>query len=707
MPGADVLFTRCQAAGPPATSKEGGMGIRVGIDSGGTFTDLIGIDDQTQRIHANKVPSTPSEPLTALRHVIEGSAIPPGAVSRLVLATTVATNAILERRGARVLFITTQGFEDVLIIQTANRPHNYNLLWRRPVPFVKRRWCLGVRERIDHDGNVIVPLTGEAMEELARRMEAVIDREGIQAAAISLLFSYVNQTHERQLGDFLSQRFPGLPLSVSHKLAPIWREYERSNTIVADAFVKPLMTRYVSSAQQAFESLGVSGAHCLMKSNGGMALLETVPERPLDTLLSGLVAGAIAGQYFGNLAGKRNLLTFDMGGTSCDVGLIVDGSPRYTTRFDVEWGLPIVNPTVDVRTVGAGGGSIGWVDRGGFLRVGPQSAGAEPGPACYGMGGIEPTVTDANLVLGRLNPGYFLGGKMELSRELAEEAMGRLAGRLELPTRSAALSMLQVVNDNMASTMRLITVEKGIDPRGFALVAFGGAGPLHACGVARELQIPTIIIPVYPGQCSAFGTLISDIRVDRVWTHGYRSDRLNMEALGSAFDHMVAEAGEALRKSGFQGEPTVQRYISLRYLEQNYEEDILLAEGRISLATVEQAYRDFHDRHERFYGYSFPEEILELVHFKVTAIGPMPSIQMPRVPSDGPCVPTGTRRVHFGHAEEPLECPIFHRSSLRAKVSIPGPAIIEEEASTSLVEPDYSLRVDDYGNLMLTRTDTP
>ncbi len=683
------------------------MAIKIGIDSGGTFTDLIAIDDQTQRIHANKVPSTPTDPLTALHNIIESSAIPADAVSSLVLATTVATNAIIERRGARVIFITTKGFEDVLIIQTANRPQNYNLLWRRPVPFVKRRWSLGIQERIDHLGNIVVPLTDEAMEELARQMEAVIEREGIQAAAISLLFSYINPTHERQLSEFLSRRFPELPLSVSHKLAPIWREYERANTIVADAFVKPLMTRYVSGAQRAFRSLGVSGAHCLMKSNGGMALLETVPERPLDTLLSGLVAGAIGGQFFGKLAGETNLLTFDMGGTSSDVALIVDGRPRYTTRFDVEWGLPIVNPTVDIRTVGAGGGSIGWVDRGGFLRVGPHSAGAEPGPACYGMGGIEPTVTDANLVLGRLNPHYFLGGKMKLFPELAEDAINRLAAKTKLSMLATALSMLQVVNANMASTMRLITVEKGIDPRGFALVAFGGAGPLHACAVARELQIPTIIIPVYPGQCSAFGTLISDVRIDRVWTHMYRSDRLNLEALVAAFDHMVADAREALRKSGFQGDPTIQRYVSMRYLEQNYEEDIPLADGPITRATIERAYRDFHRRHELFYGYAFPEEILELVHFKVTAIGPTPSIRLPPLRSDGPSVPTATRQVYFGDTEKPLECPIFHRSALRAHCALRGPTVIEEEASTSLLEPDYGLKVDTYGNLILTGRDIP
>jgi N-methylhydantoinase A len=683
------------------------MGIRIGIDSGGTFTDLIAVDDRTHQIVANKVPSTPSEPLTALREIIHSSTIPPESVSRLVLGTTVATNAIIERHGARVLFVTTRGFEDVLIIQTANRPRNYDLLWRRPAPFVKRRWCAGVRERIDHSGNVVVPLTDVALQELARKIEEIRDREGIEAIAVSLLFSYLNPRHEERLAEFLAQQFPSLPLSVSHRLAPIWREYERANTTVADAFIKPLVTRYIFGARAAFASLGVNGAHCLMKSNGGMALLEAVPDRPLDTLLSGLVAGAIAGQFFGRLTEQPNALTFDMGGTSCDVGLIVDGSPKYTTRFDVEWGLPISNPTVDVRTVGAGGGSIGWIDRGGFLRVGPQSAGAEPGPASYGAGGAHPTVTDANLALGRLNPNYFLGGKMKLSVGLAEAALERLAAGSGLSMRQTARAMLDVVNDNMASTIRLITVEKGIDPRGFALVAFGGAGPLHACSVARELQIPTVVIPVYPGQCSAFGTLIADVRIDRVWTHDYRSDRLNMAALVSAFDTMVADARQALRRSGFDGEPIVQRSISLRYLEQNYEEDILLADGPITETSLKAAYEGFHRRHELFYGYSFPEETLELVHFKVSTLGAVPTVQLPKLEANGVAEPRERRPVFLSDPARPEECPVYNRRDLTANMMLAGPAIIEEESSTTLVEADYLLRVDSYGNLVLTREKTP
>ncbi len=682
------------------------MGIRIGIDSGGTFTDLIAIDDSTGQIYANKVPSTPSQPLVALRNIVRGTPILPDDVSRLVLGTTVATNAIIQRQGARVLFLTTEGIEDVLMIQTANRPRNYDLLWRRPVPFVRRRWCLGVKERVDHTGRVIVPLTEEALDSLSSKIDELIDREGIQAIAICLLFSYINPTHEQRLAEFVSQRFPQLPLSVSHRLAPIWREYERSNTVVADAFVKPLMNSYIAGAQQAFGSLTLAGAHCIMKSNGGMTLLDVVTERPLDTLLSGLVAGVIAGQFFGKLVGDDNLITFDMGGTSCDVGLVQDGAPKFTTQFDVEWGLPISNPVVDVRTVGAGGGSIGWVDRGGFMRVGPQSAGAEPGPAAYGAGGDQATVTDANLVLGRLNPDYFLGGEMKLSLPRAEAAIERLADRTrlsqaQLSMREAALAIVRVVNDNMASTIRLITVEKGVDPRGFTLVAFGGAGPLHACSVARELQIRRILVPVHPGQCSAFGTLIADVRIDRVWTHDYRSDELDIGAVAGAFQRMVEDALSELRRSGFEGQPTIKRYISMRYLEQNYEEDILLVDGPITEETVAQAYEQFHERHNLFYGYSFPGEIMELVHFKVTALGAVPAVRLPRLETGSDAAPSAMRLVYLNDPGVPLECPVFRRTQLKARAHLRGPAIIEEESSTTLVEPEFDLEVDPYGNLII------
>lgn len=680
------------------------MTTRIGIDSGGTFTDLIAIDGLNGRINASKTASTPNEPLKALTEILTGVTIDPRTVTRLVLGTTITTNAIIQRKGAKVLFLGTSGIEDLLELQTSNRPRNYDLLWRRPAPFVKRRWCLGVEERISHDGTIIVPLTKPTMRKVASEIDALVKQDGINAIAISFLFSYINPTHEEKLGDYLAEIFPELPLSVSHKVAPIWREYERSNTTVVDAFVKPIITEYVSNAQHAFKSIGVSGAHCLIKSNGGTALLDVVPERPVDTLLSGLAAGVIAGRYFGSLVGQQNLITFDMGGTSCDVGLIVNGKPGFTANFEIEWGLPISNPVVDVRTVGAGGGSIGWVDKGGFLRVGPQSAGAEPGPACYGLGSLNATVTDANLVLGRLSPASFLGGTMKLNQALAEQSLKQLGDKANLSIKETTFNIVQLVNDNMASTIRLITVEQGIDPREFTLVAFGGAGPLHACSVARSLQISKVVVPIFPGQCSAFGTLIADVRIDRMWTQAYRSDNLDLSRVISAFNRMVLNVKSELARSGYDGAPVIERFISMRYVEQNYEEDIPLIDGPISLKTIEKAYKDFHTRHNLFYGYSFSEEILELVHFKVVGSGPAPKVELPEIAVSENSYHSRYRSVYLMDHETPINCEVIQRKHLTPDFHMHGPGIIEEDSSTTLVEPDFDLRVDRYGNIILTQS---
>jgi N-methylhydantoinase A len=679
------------------------MTTRIGIDSGGTFTDLITIDELNGRITASKTASTPNEPLKALKKILTGATIDAHTVTRLILGTTITTNAIIQRKGAKVLFLGTSGIEDLLELQTSNRPRNYDLLWRRPVPLIKRRWCLGVEERISHDGNIIVPLSKTTMHKVASKIDALIKQYGMNAIAISFLFSYINPTHEKEMEDYLTETFPGLPLSASHKVAPVWREYERSNTTVADAFVKPIITKYVFDAQHAFESIGVSGAHCLIKSNGGTTLLDVVPERPVDTLLSGLAAGVIAGRYFGSLVGQQNCVTFDMGGTSCDVGLIVNGKPGFTANFEIEWGLPISNSVVDVRTVGAGGDSIGWVDKGGFLRVGPQSAGAEPGPACYGSGSLNATVTDANLALGRLSSASFLGGTMKLNQALAEKALEQLGNKANLPIKQTAFNIVQLVNDNMAGTIRLITVEKGIDPREFTLVAFGGAGALHACSVARSLQISKVIVPIFPGQCSAFGTLIADVRIDRMWTQAYRSDNLDVSHVINAFDRLVMNVKSELTRSGYDGVPIIERFISMRYVEQNYEEDIPLIDGPISLETIERAYKDFHARHNLFYGYSFAEEILELVHFKVVGSGPAPKIELPEISvSENSHLPRH-RPVYLIDHEMPIECEVLQRRHLTPDRHIHGPVIIEEDSSTTLVEPDFDLRVDRYGNLILTQ----
>ena len=451
------------------------MGIRVGIDTGGTFTDLIGVEEDTHEIVVAKRPSTPANPEQGVFDTLAGSGIDVDDIAFLILGSTMAVNTLHQRSGARVIYLTTKGFEDVPFIQRINRRHHYDLGWVKPAPFVERRDCLGVDERVTKGGKVLASLEDE---ELLRVRDAIEERiaegGGVPAIAVGLLFAYANPDHELKIGDFLRREFPDVPVSLSHRVAPIWREYERGSTTLADAYIKPLVGGFARNLDAGFHERGLKPTWQLMKSNGGHMVASAAAEQPIQLLLSGLAGGIIAGRYFGELAGSDRLVTLDMGGTSTDVGIIMDGEYGYTTEYQVEWGVPVAAPFIDITTIGAGGGSIAWMDKGGFLRVGPQSAGADPGPACYDAGGTDATVTDANLVLGRLNPDYFLGGRMTLHTEKAVEAVARVGQMVGTGVQETALSIVKLANENMANAIRLITVERGIDPREFDLVAFGG-----------------------------------------------------------------------------------------------------------------------------------------------------------------------------------------------------------------------------------------
>jgi N-methylhydantoinase A len=457
---------------------------RVGIDTGGTFTDLVAIGEDG-RVVVAKHPSTPRAPVDAFMGVIDKSGLArnQGDIERIAHGTTVATNAVIQRQGAPVVLVTTRGFEDVPFIQRINRKSEYDLHWRKPQPLVRRRWCVGARERINARGEPILPLATDAVEEVVSEIRRISEAEPIEAIAVCLLFAYLNPSHELMLGQQLSAAFPDLPVSLSHAVAPIWREYERASTVLADAYVKPMVSRYCLRLERAMPERGISGPCSILRSDGGTMLLANSARRPVDILLSGLAGGIVGGRYWATQAGMPNVITLDMGGTSADVGLIVDGQQRFTTEFEIEWGLPVAVPIVEVRTLGAGGGSIAWVDKGGMLNVGPRSAGALPGPASYGFGGEEATVTDANLVLGRLNAEFFLGGEMKLDPRLARAAVKQIADRIGGGVEEAASAILDIADENMTNAIRLATLDRGIDPRDFTLVAFGGAGP--ACSRNR------------------------------------------------------------------------------------------------------------------------------------------------------------------------------------------------------------------------------
>jgi N-methylhydantoinase A len=673
------------------------MAGRLGIDTGGTFTDLIGINDETGELVVAKTPSTPSRPVDAIMNAIAQSDTETGALEAISIGTTVATNALLQRNGATVIFVTTAGFEDIPYIQRMNRKHHFSLKWTKPRPLVERRNCLGVAERLDFHGRTLVPLSEDALEDLAGRIAGRLADypQGGAAIAVCLLFSYVNPAHELRLREFLEDRFPGVPVSLSHQVAPIWREYERGSTVIADGYVRPIMQRYIADAFAAFGDAGLRAPWSLMKSNGGKTPADAAEVEPVKFLLSGLAGGIIAGQYFGKMAGEGNLVTLDMGGTSCDVGLVRDGKIAHSTNFEIEWGLPVATPTIDLTTIGAGGGLIAWIDKGGLLRVGPQSAGADPGPVCYDSGGEEITVTDANLALGRLNPNYFLGGAIPLSPAKADAKLDELGGRIGFDRLETARAVVDIANENMVNAIRVLSIDRGLDPREYALVAFGGAGPLHAADIAAKMGMARVIIPVYPGLTSAFGALIAEPRITQVWSKHFRSDAIDAETVGEHFETMTTAALDQLRREGYAGVPAIERSISMRYWGQNYEQDVPMAAGPVTPELLERTLAAFHRLHEQFYGYAITGEVIELIRFNVTVSGHTGEVTLPVMPSNGRLPagqPVGKRDVVFDQMGA-TETPIYRRDDLPAGFATIGPLIVEEISSTTVVHPGQRLEV--------------
>ena len=674
------------------------MAYRMGIDTGGTFTDLVAVDAAGDgRLRIAKVPSTPAAPGRAVFDALGESGVAVEELSLLVLGTTLGINAVLERRGARVLYLTTDGFQDVPFIQRIDKKDPYDLQWQKPVPFVARRDCIGVRERVAADGAVLTELTDDELQRVAaavaERLAEPAESTGRGVAlAVNLLFSYVNPAHERRLAECLSRRFPDLPVSVAGAIAPMWREYERGSTTILDAYLRPRMSGWIRELEQGLVEHRFGGTFTIMKSNGGQVAAAAAKELPAHTMLSGLAGGVIGGRYFGEQAGRRDLITFDMGGTSTDVAMVVDGQISYTTGYEVDFSLPVSAPSIDLRTVGAGGGSIAWIDPGGMLRVGPQSAGASPGPVCYGQGGEQVTVTDANVVLGRLNPGFFLGGEMRLDPAAAHRTVEELGRMLGMNVEQTATAIIDLVNEQMADAIRVLTVERGIDPRRFALVAFGGAGPLHGAAVAAALGMPEMIVPPHPGLTSAFGALAADVRVDKRATRFHRSDLADAAQVDATLVRLERAAVAEAREQGFAGDPVVQRSISMRYAGQNYEQDVPVPRGPITGDSLKALMDEFGEAHRRFYGYHFPGEVVELIHFNVTAIGATAPPSLPALAPGPPPVPRERRPVRIGGAAH-RDCPVYRRDALPAGCTLTGPAIVEELDSTTLVPAGHTLSV--------------
>ncbi len=592
--------------------------------------------------------------------------------------------------------------EDTPIIARIDRKEAYNPAWPKPNSGIKRRHVFGIEECLDSKGGVLVALTPVELTRLGDWVARWIQSDPRQdwAVAVNLLFSYVNAAHERAIGEYLAERFPDVTVSLSHEVAPIWREYERSTTVITDAFIKRSIVEFSSRLATEIKSLGIDAQLSLMKSNGGHVEASTAAAAPVQLLLSGLAGGVIAGRRFACEHANGNGVTLDMGGTSADVGLIADGEFGSTTQYEVEWGVPVSALFIDYTTIGAGGGSIAYLDAGGLLCVGPRSAGAEPGPACYGQGGTEPTVTDANVVLGRLDPDFFLGGKMKLDASLAHASVTRLAEQLRLSVEETALAILNTTAANMANATRLLTVDRELDARDFALIAFGGAGPLHAVDVAQHLEMTRVVVPPHPGLVSALGTLMTDLRVDRARTVMHRSDRLDLPLLSRQLAEVTREALAEIRRDGLKGQPSLIANLSMRYLGQNFGELIKLREPDINQASFDQALEDMHARHEQLFGYAMRDRVIEITEVRAIALGEgnvSPRLVAPTGAGSGPYA---TRSIYFAGIGR-VDTPIFRRHAMPEGARVTGPALIEEMDSTTLLHPGNVAEVRADGSLVM------
>jgi N-methylhydantoinase A len=671
------------------------VAYRLGVDIGGTFTDFVAYDEGRGTLSAWKNLSTPHDPI---RGILSGL----GAFGQIAeidgirLGTTVATNTLLERKGARLAYVTTRGFRDVPFIGRGNRMHHYDLAWVKPKPFVRRRDSHEVDERIGASGEIIQPLDEAEVAALADRLGA----EGeIEAVAVVLLHSYLTPVHEQRIKAIFAERLPRIPVSISYEVLPKWKEHFRASTTLCDAFIKPVVGRQLGSMRRELDDNGIEARVLVMRSNGGEMSLEAAVENPIQIAVSGPTGGVIAAKRMAELLGLSNLVTLDMGGTSTDVSTVVDGREKFTTDFEIEWGRPIQVPMIDIRTIGAGGGSIARIDTGGMLVVGPESAGADPGPACYGRGGALPTVTDANVVLGRISAANFLGGAMALDAEAARTAILPIAAALGLGVEQAALAIVRIANNNMVGALHTVLTEQGLDPRDFTLVAFGGAGPLHVSDLMSEASIPRGMVPNFPGQFSAFGFTMADARVDRYRTVQLNSRFFDRSRAENAMRVLVSECRADLAAQG-HADATIRRSVEMRYLGQNYELEIPTEAEAFTEEEVSALLEGFHSQHEARFGFRLADD-MEIVNFLVTGITRTGKLTMPVLAeAEAPAQPRAHRPVWFADGWE--ETRVYARADLRSGHSIPGPALVEENASVTVLDPGKTLTVDQYGNLMIS-----
>lgn len=694
------------------------MSWRIGVDIGGTFTDVALVNEDNGRIGIAKVSTTPDDfgagVVQALSIALDDHNVVPESVSLLSHATTVVTNAILENKGARIALVATRGFRDVLELRRSARVDLYDLYQDAPAVLAPRHCRLEVTERLDASGAVVTPLDESDIDPIIE----FVKNNDIEAVAVSLLYSFLNDAHERIVGDRLRAALPGVPVFLSSEVLPEIREYERTSTTAVCAYVGPILESYLHRLEEAVSGMGLPKLY-VMGSSGGVFDVAEGLKMPAMAIESGPAAGVIAAQLVGRQLNKPNLISFDMGGTTAKASLIKDGQVETTSEYEVgggdgnvnRWmngaGHPIRVPVIDLAEVSAGGGSIAWIDPVGALRVGPKSAGAAPGPVCYDGGGVDPTVTDANLTLGYLDPGALLAGRLAIRADKAEAAITeRLAGPLKLDVDATAAAVVSIVNNAMAEALRIVSVERGHDAREFSLVAFGGAGPMHAAELASELGVREIIIPPIPGGFSALGLVATDLKRDYVKTFYAPLTGIDPADINAVYQGMEESARDMLRATDIPESRWVfERAADLRYLRQAYELTVPAPADAVTPETLDALANGFHEKHRQTYGHENRNEIVQMVNLRLTAIGRLEGLDLRQTSATGSgSSMTGSRKVWFKGTSR-IDCAIHDRDKMNAGAEAPGPAVIQAVDTTIVVPPGWTARADDNGYIIMEASD--
>ncbi len=677
--------------------------LSIGVDIGGTFTDLVAHDESGKLWHS-KTLTTPEDQSKGIMECIVKAGVSLAEVELILHGSTVAINTVIERKGAKTALVTTKGFRDVYEIGRGNRHEGYNLNFQRPRPLIPRHLRYEVTERVNSSGQEIAPLEEMEIQELIQKLKA----QNIASVAICLLHSYVNSTHEKSVGNLIQSGYPEAYITLSHETMREFREFERTSTTALNAYVGPIVVRYINNLVTKLREDGFNGNLLLMQSNGGAMSEQAAKKLPVSMMESGPVAGVTGAAKVGLALGYQNVISFDMGGTTAKTSLIKDGKPAYTTAYYIGGyasGQPMMLPVVDIVEVGAGGGSMAWIDGAGSLKVGPESAGADPGPVCYGKGGVRPAVTDANVVLGRIGANSFLGGEMTVDVEKAREAIRTtIAEPLGLTLEQAAYGILQIVDAKMSLALRAVSIERGHDPRDFALVVSGGAGPVHAVSLARELSVPTVIIPQFPGQFSALGMLMSDLQHDYVQTYYSLLSAASEDQINGLFKQLAGEGIDTLLKEGARlDQVEIQRFLDLRYVGQEFTISVPLEDEFLTGSGKSRIKAKFDQMHHILYGHSAQAEAAQIINVRVTARGLIGSNNLAIKKNEvkmGSSL-SGYRQVYLDRESGYVECPVYQRNRLVAGQELTGLAIIEEYSSNILVFPGDRVVVSDLGHLLI------